>query len=63
MTIAVFRSVREVPALALPKIRTSVGRSDSPTAVAPAAWSIRANIVMPFAFTAASSLSIVSFGP
>ena len=52
-----------VPALALPKIKSSVGRSESPAPTAPAAWSIRANTVMPRAFTAASSRSMVSFGP
>jgi hypothetical protein len=32
-------------------------------ALGAASWSIRANTVMPFAFTAASSLFMVSCGP
>src|SRR5262245_210416 len=63
MPIVCIACMSGVPPLALPKIRSWVGRSDIPTSAAPAAWSMRAETVIPFGLTAASSLFIVSFGP
>jgi hypothetical protein len=52
-----------VPPRALPKISSSVGRKDSPTAAAAAAWSICANALKPRALTSASNRFMVSSGP
>src|ERR1700747_1559217 len=51
-----------VPPSRLPKIKGSVGRRVIPTSAAPAAWSIWAKTVMPFALTPVSSRCMVSFG-
>jgi hypothetical protein len=50
-----------VPAFGLPKISTSVGRTDMPADAAPAPWSMRPKMLTRLSLRLASRLSIVAF--